>query len=356
MKLPSKILILIPIIVLIVFSTGLTSCCGPCFDYCVEGADEFVIDSYKIRQGKLAILEMNGIELQELSPDALCEYKDTIAEDDILNIFVYHPTRKDLMLTMSTLNAAMGFRVTNGKIDIPDIPPVCVEGLTLEEARLKVQEVYCAHIKDIEIFLSYKDRLARKVDLTGLVATPHVPVDGKLRLYELLALAKVPSNANFFKSYVIRNGCPLAIDIEKLMIEGDMCQNIVMRGGDKVHIASPDDARAMVMGEVLRPTPIPLPHGYISIREALVMAGGIPFTGNRNCIQVIRGNIINPKVYLLSWTHIINLPNDSLLLMPGDTVYVSETPITEWNRFISQLLPSFSGVQTGFGTYQMLAP
>jgi polysaccharide export outer membrane protein len=96
-----------------------------------------------------------------------------------------------------------------------------------------------------------------------------------------------------------------------------------------------------------------LPYGFISLREALVTGGGIPFTGNRDCIQVIRGNLINPKIYVLSWEHIVNLPNDSLLLMPGDTIYVTEKPITQWNRFIDQLLPSFLGAQNAYGTYRL---
>jgi len=39
--------------------------------------------------------------------------------------------------------------------------------------------------------------------------------------------------------------------------------------------------------------------------------------------------------------------------MPGDTVYVSEKPITTWNRFIDQLLPSVSGIEAGYGIYQI---
>jgi polysaccharide export outer membrane protein len=179
-----------------------------------------------------------------------------------------------------------------------------------------------------------------------MVALTTVPVDGKIRLYEVLCKAHVPNGANLFNSYVHRCGKKLPIDLYRLMHDGDMDYNIVMRGGDKIYIADPQDARVMVMGEVLMPKPIPLPCGSMSLREALVSAGGIPFTGNRNCIQVIRGNMLKPKIYLLSWEQIIHLPNDSLLLMPGDTVYVSETPITQWNRFISQLLPSLSGVQT----------
>ena len=329
------------------------ACNRPCHQYDLFGADEFVIDSYKIRGGKLAILDMEGVEVGELPCDAMEEYTDLIAEDDILNIAVYHPKRRDVMDSIQFINTTIGFRVSEGCVNFPDIPPVSVIGLTLDQARASIQSNYREHIQNIEVFVAYKDRLSHKVELTGSVQTPVIAVDGKIRLYEVLAKARVPNNANFFKSYIVRDGISLPIDIHQLMNEGDMTQNIVMRGGDKIFIASPSDSTAMVMGEVGAPRVVPLPYGYLSIREALVMAGGIPFTGNRNCIQVIRGNLQNPKIYLLSWEHIIHLPNDSLLLMPGDTVYVSEKPITQWTRFIDQLLPSCVGVVNAFGVYKV---
>lgn len=330
-----------------------SSCSRPCHQYEVFAADEFVIDSYKIRQGKLAILDMEGKELPELPCDAMDEYQDVIAEDDILNIAIYHPKRRDIMDSIHLINERVGFRVSRGQVDLPDIPPINVAGLTLEEARQEIENCYCQHIQGVEVFIKYRDRLSRKVELTGSVSTPVIPVDGKIRLYETLAIAQVPNNANFFKSYVVRDGVQLPIDLYKLVNEGDMSQNIVMRGGDRIFIANPSDTNVMVMGEVGNPRAVSLPYGFMSLREALVSAGGIPFTGNRDCIQVIRGNLQNPKIYVLSWDHIIHLPNDSLLLMPGDTVYVTEKPITQWNRFIDQLLPSALGVQTAYGTYRV---
>lgn len=333
----------------------LTSCTNkpPCH-YDVFGADEFVIDSYQIREGKNAILALEGICVEPLDPSTMEEYKDVIAEDDILNITAYHPTRRDLMEAFQFVNNAVGgFRVHDGKVDLPDIPPVHVEGLTLDEAKEKLQDRLSEEVKDVELFITYKDRLSRKVEITGLTAVPTVPVDGKIRLYEVIARSHIPPNANLFMSYVLRDGYPLSIDMHQLINQGDMTQNIVMRGGDKIYIANPADCTVMLMGEVGNPKPIQLPYGFISLREAIVTAGGIPYTGDKNCIQVIRGNLECPKIYILSWNHIIHLPNDSLLLMPGDTVYVSAKPITEWNRFIDQLLPSFGGVQTVYGVYRI---
>jgi polysaccharide export outer membrane protein len=330
----------------------MTSCSRPCHDYAIVGADEFVIDSYKIRQGKMSILEMEGTCLEDLAYDAMDEYQDTIAEDDILNIAVYHPTRKDLMESIQFINKTVGgFKVYKGKVNLPDIPSVEVIDLSLDEAKEKIQTVFDNQISDTEIFVTYKDRLARKVELTGMVATDSVPVDGKIRLYEVISKAHIPPNANLFASYVLRDGSPLPIDLYRLINEGDLSYNIVMQGGDKIHIAAPSDAKVMVMGEVGLPQPVNLHYGFMSLREALVAAHGIPFTGDRRNIQVIRGGLPCPKIYCLSWEHIIHLPNDSLLLMPGDTVYVSEKPITRWNRFIDQLLPSMMGIQAGYGIY-----
>lgn len=345
---------MIHVILSLLLLLGCTSCTTPCCDYAVSGVDEFVTDSYKIRQGKQAILEMEGYEVSELSEDALWEYKDVIDEDDILNIVIYHPTRRDLMETIRFINETVGgFKVLDGLISLPDIPPVYVKGLTLDEARLSLSAAYQVQIQNLEVFVTYRDRLQRKVEITGMTATSTVPVDGKIRLYEVLAKSHIPINANLFKSYVLRCGKPLPIDLHKLLNQGDMCQNIVMRGGDKIFIASPTDATVMLMGEIAAPRAVPVPYGSISLREALVAAGGIPFTGDKQRIQVIRGNLQCPKIYIVSWEHIIHLPNDSLLLMPGDTVFVSEKPITKWNRFIDQLLPSYTGIQAGYAIYGM---
>lgn len=312
------------------------------------GADEFVLDSYKIREGKLSILEMEGKEISELDQQFLEEFKDKVHEDDILQIAVHHPKRKDIVEAVRAIGSTIGYRVTNGQVQLPDLPPVEVAGLTLEEAREKIQAHYNEHIRETEVFVTYKERIARKVELMGLVAVPSVPVDGKIRLYDVLSKARIPPEANLFKSYVARDGRMLPVDLQKLIKQGDMEQNIVMQGGDKVYIAETSAASLMVMGEVGRERAISLPNGFMSLRHALAEAGGILYTGDKSYIQIIRGSICRPKIYTLSWEHVIHLPNDSLLLMPGDIVYVAAKPITEWNRFISQLLPSFTGFDVMF--------
>ncbi len=319
-------------------------CSGSYLGKDIFGAEEFVRDSYRIREGKFSILEMEGRDTPDLSEQLLEEYPDTLHEDDVLTITLFHPKRKDLMEAVRTVGQTVGYRISNGALILPDLQPTPVAGLTLEQARRAIQDKYREQIADVEVFIAYRERIVRKVELAGMVHVPSIPVDGKIRLFDALSKAQVPPNANLFKSYLVRDGEMLSVDIRKLLKEGDMTQNVVLRGGDKVYIAEPSAATMMVMGEVGIERVIDLPNGYMPLRQALAEARGIPYTGDKSYIQVIRGNIAKPKIYTLNWEHVIHLPNDSLLLMPGDIVYVAPTPITEWNRFISQLLPSFTTV------------
>jgi polysaccharide export outer membrane protein len=324
----------------------LCSCNGPYTGKNVVGAEDFVVDSYKIRQGKYSILEFQGHNIAELDAHLLKEYPDVVHEDDILMISIYHPSRTDIMEIVEKVGQNVGYRVQNGYIQVPDLGKIKVIGLNLEQVGEKIQEQYLQNIKDVEVFVRYKERLLRKVELAGLVAIPSIPVDGKIRLWEVLSLAKLPSSANLFKSYIIRDQKILPVDMTKLLKEGDMSQNIVMHGGDKIYIADPTSSYVLVTGEVGEQKALAIPNGFLSLKEALAMSGGIPYTGDKRYIQVIRGSIINPKIYTLNWYQVVSLPNDSLLVMPGDIIYVATSPIADWNRFISQVLPTAVGIET----------
>ncbi len=310
----------------------------------VLGADEFVMDSYKIKEGKFSILEvMQGKDVEPLPRELLEAYPDTIHEGDVLYIALFHPTRNDLVASVASLSQSVGFRVQEGKVTLPDLPSIEVKDLTLEAARIKIQEEYQKQIQDVQIFASFQARIERKVELAGLVQLPTIPVDGRIRLFETLALAKVPPQANFFRSYLVRGDAMIPVDFYKLIKEGDMSQNVVMRGGDKIYVADAADSTIMVLGEVGKECSLNIPDGFVTLRKALAEAGGIPYTGDKSYIQVIRGNVLHPKIYTLNWKHVIHLPNDSMLLIPGDIVYVAAKPLTEWNRFVTQVLPTLIG-------------
>ncbi len=336
-------------IVSITMMIGLgTQAFAACCDYRVFGLEEFVQDSQYIDEGgKFAIETLQGKVLADLPEDAFTPFDDVICEGDILRVAFYHPKRRDLMESVQRINEQMGgFQVMNGQVSLPDIPPVSIVGKTLSEARQELRVQLKERMQDADVYLSFKEKLQNTIELTGFVTQSNIPVDGKIRLYEVLAKAALPPEANLFASYVMRNGCPLKLDLQRLLKEGDMSQNIIMRGGDKIFIGSPTDQVAMVMGEVGRQGLIPIIRGSMSLREALAIARGIPFTGDKKHMQVIRGGLQRTKIYTFSWKSMLYEPNNHLLLIPGDLVFISLAPITEWFLFVQQFEPVLRGLVT----------
>lgn len=313
-------------------------------NYTIYGIDEFTTESDHIyTEGKYGILELEGKVFRDLPPNALDCYIDTISEDDVLNVVLYHPSRRDLMDSIHFVcERAGGFQVVEGRIHLPDFPPIEVAGLTLSEAKEKLTEQFRDNMKGIEVFLTFRHRPSHKIELIGQVKRDSIEVDGRVRLYEVLAKAFLPPDANLHASYVLREGCPLKVDLNRLIREGDMSQNIVMRPGDKIYIGNTLQKTALVMGEVRRPSPIPLPTGTMSLREAIALSGGIPFTGDDRHIHIIRGDVCQPQIYVISMKNVLQENNNRLLLIPGDVVYVTEKPITRWNIFLQQLQPTLT--------------
>lgn len=132
---------------------ALVSCGEPRYNFDVKGADEFVMDSYRIRQGKFSILEMEGVPVCSMPVDCMCEYVDCVVEDDMLNIYIFHPTRKDVTGDIAGIGNTVGYRVIKGCICLPELEPIHVLGLSLHQVKIKIQENYSTIIADIEVFL-----------------------------------------------------------------------------------------------------------------------------------------------------------------------------------------------------------
>lgn len=313
----------------------------------MSSVEEFVLDSYAINEGKGAILEMAGFENTILNPRLLEEKKDVIEDQDILNIEIFHPTRKDLVNLIKNFSLSNSFVVADGKIFLPNLDYIEIAGLTLKEAKGKIQKRYEKEIKKIEVFVSFNKRKERKVEVLGLAAG-EINIDKNTRLFEVLTKIKIPAKADLFKSYLLREGSFIPIDFYKLLVMGDMSQNIVMADKDMIFIAEPTSSKVYVLGEVSCQKAVNILNGKISLKEAIAEAGGILPSSDKSVIQIFRSNIQNPKIYLLNWDYVTKLPCRSLNLIEGDIVYVAAKPLVDWNRFISQILPTVSLMDSAY--------
>ena len=53
----------------------------------------------------------------------------------MLHIAIFHPTRTDLVAAVQQIGQTLGFRVIDGKVQVPDLEAVYVKGFTLNEAK-----------------------------------------------------------------------------------------------------------------------------------------------------------------------------------------------------------------------------
>lgn len=159
----------------------------------------------------------------------------------------------------------------------------------------------------------------------------------KIHLLEALSLAS--KKAHLSKSYLIRNSQLLPIDLHSLMESQDSKQNIVLKRDDKIYVM--ENSYIMILGDVAKECFIDISHGCIPLRQALIHAEGISSSRNRAYIQIFRGNILQPKIYTLHLRYIMNLPEHSMVLIPGDIVCVTTRPSSGWSFAVNELSPNF---------------
>lgn len=304
-----------------------------------------ILDGYELLEGCLTTSNS-----KEINEEDLKEYESLIINDDILNIVIYHPTNPSYSSAVQYINQTMGgFRVVNGYIYIPFLDPVSVENLTLREAESVISQECKKNNIQATVYANFALRSKQYVTVAGMANNPFIFVDGKRRLFEVLSLAQISPQAGLYSSYILRNEERLDIDFYRLLILGDMSHNIVMKPGDKIYIGSPKDKAVCVCGEVGIKRVVPLRYGFIPLKNIIVDSGGIPFTGDKNHIYIIRNHSKEIKIYEVSWSLLIEQPNDRLLVKAGDVVYVSKTAINEWNILLQQLSGTFTALGIGVG-------
>lgn len=65
-----------------------------------------------------------------------------------------------------------------------------------------------------------------------------------------------------------------------------------------------------------------LPHNNTTLFEVLAHAGGISNGGNAKRIKIIRGDLRNPKIYLIDLSRVESLPSSDLIMQANDIIYI----------------------------------
>jgi len=82
------------------------------------------------------------------------------------------------------------------------------------------------------------------------------------------------------------------------------------------------DQRLFVLGEVKSPGVVRLPHGAMTLFEALATSQGFSKDAERTDVLIIRGDLRDPKISEVDLTDVSSIKVANLILHPNDIVYV----------------------------------
>lgn len=267
-----------------------------------SGVDTFILDSYRIQEGRHAIFELLGTKESPLAESDLLEQEETIEENDCIELLSDHEKLSELAL-----------EVIDGNLAIPSLGTIAVKHLTLLEAKEKILSFFP---KAPKLELSFREKALHSIRLLGAVEKKEIKISSNTRLLDVLLEAHLSEEADLFRSEVKRNNHALPVDFVRLLHHNDAGQNIILQPDDAIIIPLAQNEITLIFQDSL--LSFPAPNGFLSLKQLLLQAK-IPIHDVRE-IQIIRNQILYPKIYTLNWRDLIYLPETSLYLIQGDQV------------------------------------
>jgi polysaccharide export outer membrane protein len=298
---------------------------------------------------------------------------------------------------LASKNTRHGYTVQdNGTVSIPDIGRVVIGGLTLEEAEDAVYQQLVTVGMASSFSIEITEFNSQKISVSGNVVSPGIQPISMQPLYLDQAIYQrggiAISDASFVVIRLYRDGSIYQISGPDMYNQNDN-NKILLKDGDRIVVDMTNDydntlglrqqAREHILRELEMKTEAKsnqaasilsrieygsIPRDYVYLigevhqqsrftlpfenqaflADALLKsAGGISsLSGNPKQIYVLREASQSKKlekivVFHLDARNVANfLLATRLELRPKDVVFIGTQPITNWNRIISQIIPS----------------
>jgi protein involved in polysaccharide export with SLBB domain/capsular polysaccharide biosynthesis protein len=225
----------------------------------------------------------------------------------------------------------------DGRISYLEAQNIVAAGLTVDEFRTKLNEELGRFRRAAQAYVIPVAYNSKKYFVLGKVTQGGVfTLDRPLTLIEAVARARgmetgigtdrsLVEMADLSRSFVARNGRHLAVDFERLFLEGDLSQNIALEPNDYVYFPASAQKEVYVLGAVNSPGA----YVYTSTTGALgaiAARGGFTDQAWKGRLLVIRGSLGRPQTFVVDAKEVLGAQKADLKLQPKDIVYVSERP------------------------------
>lgn len=247
-----------------------------------------------------------------------------IGDEDVLQISVWGSPELTIQVPVRP----------DGMISFPPVGDVKAAGFTPLELKAileKELEKYVKGAATVNVIVTSVNSFKVFVLGGGVSGTaiPGATTSGAITLrrdttlLQLLAQLGSLQNADLNNSFLLRNGQKLRSDFYRLVIKGDVSQDIQLKPNDVIFVPDNFEKRIRVIGKVKTPSVVPYREG-MTVFDAILSAGGFAEFVDPNDVTVVRKEgeeFKNIRVRLKDVIKKGDISKD-LPLKPGDRVVV----------------------------------
>ena len=249
----------------------------------------------------------------------------------------------------------VGLLVDNdGSVQLPLIGRVVVAGKTAAEVQALLAHELGVYIKEPNVTVQVLFAGNIRYYLLGVFTNPGLKYsDRPLGLLEALSLGGSVDleKASLRTAHVARRGKKLPVDFRRLVLDGDLGQNIRLRTGDVVVVPDHQSEQAFVFGGFANSQPaggaVPFMHGRLTLLQALARAGfgqTEHYQSRLSSVRVIRSEGDHGELFVIDANAIMDGDAAPFELAPGDIVFVPPTALATWNQALGMLLPTLQTI------------
>lgn len=249
----------------------------------------------------------------------------------------------------------------DGKLYYRFLPGIQAEGRTSEEVAHEM-ELKLGHLfNNPEVSIIPTRFISNAFSIFGKVENGGVyPLDTPTTVRQAIAKAQgialgkyhdswIPIH-NYKDSWLLRGQEKIPVNFESLMTKDDFSEDIYIRPGDVLYIASALGREVYLMGEVNQQQSQPFTSG-LTLTQLIsgldAGAGGYTEDADIKRVVILRDAMNVPKVFKINLEAIMKGKEHNIFLEPGDIVYVPEKSFLFTRNLVKAMVTTFVNTFAG---------